>query len=394
MFTAIVIGADSDRAGILRELALRTGQLLVLRELAGYPSSYELARLLNTREPEVVILDLAAGQRAFESAAEVRERAHDAALIGYGCRPEQAALAQAVGFNSLIGDTVHVEDLVGAIDDAVHKSRGGVEPQLYSFLPAKAGSGATTVVCNLAATLAGPLEQKVLVIEADLRSGVLGVMLNVTPRHSVQELLPQASELDSFRWENAIVRAWDVHWLLTTRAIDARPPSWNEYYQVLNFARSRYDFILVDLPELINPATVEIVRRSQMVFSIATPELLALKMTEQRAAEVAHWGLPGARHGIVLNRTHGADLSPEEVARLLKRPVLRSLPNDYPAVRQAVMEGRPVRPDTRLGKAYLEFARHLAGGGEPAQASLSGVLKGLLKFRSQPAEVSPARRTS
>jgi len=43
-------------------------------------------------------------------------------------------------------------------------------------------------------------------------------------------------------------------------------PSWVNYYQMLLFAQKQYDFIVVDLPEVVNPATAELLSVAQRIF--------------------------------------------------------------------------------------------------------------------------------
>ncbi len=254
-----------------------------------------------------------------------------------------------------------------------------MEPALFSFLPSKAGSGASTVVLNTATALAEFYDKRVLVIDADLRSGILAIMLDVEPLGSLQTILSDTSQLGQLQWSQCVVPVHGVDYLLSSRSLDMALPEWLHYYQLLNFARQHYDAILVDLPELVNAATVEIVRRSAMVFPVCTPEIPSLRLTQHRCTELQRWNVPEERIGILLNRWHKTDPTPAEITRLLGRPVLKAFPNDYPALRAAVAAGSSVPFDSKLGGAFLEFAGKLVA--EPAVNRQSGIaerLRGML----------------
>ena len=168
-----------------------------------------------------------------------------------------------------------------------------------------------------------------------------------------------------------------VDFLLSSRSLESSPPEWAHYFRLLNFIRSRYDAILVDLPELVNPATVELVRRSRMVFPVCTPEIPSLKLTQQRCQELEHWQVEMGRVGVLLNRHEKGHPSADEIANLLARPVMKSFPNDYADVKAALGNGSPVAANTRLGRAFDEFAVQLVSGDVVKETTFAGRLKGI-----------------
>ena len=56
MFSALIFAAGPERVPYVRALAAATGQLQVLREFSSVPSAYELARLINTVDPDIVLM--------------------------------------------------------------------------------------------------------------------------------------------------------------------------------------------------------------------------------------------------------------------------------------------------------------------------------------------------
>ena len=107
-------------------------------------------------------------------------------------------------------------------------------------------------------------------IEADLNSGVLAVLLKATFHRSLLDALDKADELDYSSWTHCVVNKLGIDLLLADRS---KPfPSWSSYLHLLQFVKSRYDLIVVDLPEVVNDATAEIVRRSKYIFTVCTPE--------------------------------------------------------------------------------------------------------------------------
>ncbi len=378
MFNAVVIASNPSRCQSVRNAAAETGKVVVLRELEDYPTGPALARLLNTTEPDLLLLDFDAPEMALECLSlAVSLRTTCVLALGPETAIDSAArdprVAATVAFPPDVGT------LMKAIDEAIHHGRAPVEKNLLAFLPAKAGSGASTIVFNTAVALR-KLNRKVLVIEADLRSGVLSFMLNVTPGHSIQSLLWGAGEMDRFRVYNAVTKALDIDFLLSNRTWKGRFPLWDDYFRLLEAVKAHYDDVLVDLPELVNSGTREIVQRSRLVFPVSTPELLQLKLAQHRVQELLEWGVPEDRIRILLNRWHGGEAKPEDIGLLLRYPLDKVFPNDYPTLRAATLAGRPLPADSPLGTAFAEFALALTGAPvSPSEGSLSSRLRGLFR---------------
>lgn len=384
VFSTLILADEELAASQLHELARTSGVLEVVKVVTPIPNGYALARLVATFEPAVVLADLQTGASGFEVGAEIRQRVPKTVLFGMNATPGHIAMAQQVGFSALLPPGATSSDLRLELREAIHRILGGVEPNLYCFLPSKAGSGASTIVFNTACAIARSQDRRVLVIDGDLRSGVQALMLNETPRGTVETLLAQAPVLDTFVWENSICRAHGVDWILSGRRLDMPLPAWEQWFQVINFAKDRYDVILVDLPEVVNDATVEIVRRSRMVFTVATPEVLSLKLTQQRLSELKRWEIAEERIALMINRHHPTDPPPGDLAGTLKRPVFKAIPNQYAALKEAVLAGAPVNPASKLGKVFSELALALASPGattvEPVPAGWTGKLRGLLRM--------------
>lgn len=382
MFNAVVILGSAESAPVVRSLIAATAQVTVIRELTAPPGDYELARIVNSVLPDLIFIDLTGGQEALECMARARELAPAIPVIGLGCSPEARLLARHLGAAGLTAPDCSPDDLRAAIREAMASHHGGVEDHVFSFLPAKAGSGCSTIVLHTAISAAA-FGKRVLVIDADLRSSVMGLMLGVTPAGGTQAVLEAAANLDRFILRRNVAQVHGAEFLLSTRALDVELPEWIHYFQLLNFVRGSYDLILIDLPELINPATVELVRRSKKIFTVCTTELPSLKLTQQRLAELERLGLRLDRTGLLVNRATQSTPKPAKIEETLGCKVAHIFPNDYRVVSQAIQTATPLQPDTELARAIAAFATSLAGvecGPQPV--SLRSRLKGLLHLAS------------
>lgn len=379
MLTAVIFSLDAALADALRELIGRSRQIRLDKTITRPVQNYEAVRVVNTVDPDLVLLDFSAPEAAAEILAALSSNAPRVARLGMGRRQDvpDAVFALLQGW---LETPFRFSDVEAELVDAVRRHAGNQDRPFFTFLPAKAGCGATTAALHVADALANELGHPTLLVDADLRSGVVAVLLNVEPPRSLRDALINPADLQPSAWHDMVVRLEKLD-VLPARPEQGGPlPLWTDYFKLMQFAGPRYQAVVADLPELVNDATFELVRRSRRVFVVTTAELVALRLASQRLKELQSRGVADEQVAIVLNRWQKSDLSIEEVAGILKKPVAAVLPNDYRSVQKAALAGGIVNPETPLGKAYLEFAGRLWAGkdAEPARRPSMGGVKALL----------------
>jgi pilus assembly protein CpaE len=363
MLNAIVLSEDPAVGVAVQELASASRQVSVVKS-SERPNAtpYEIARLFNTYAPELTFIDLRDPAGSLALLQLIFGQDASAIVIGLGFklpaswrqRFEEYGLAEYLEF------PMSVEEFEQSVLRATRKVRPTVSEKLVAYLPAKAGSGSTTVAVNVAGGLA-KAGKNVLLLEADINSGVLSTMLNATPSVPIVNVLAQSSSLDATTWSAAVTHSAGMDMLLTDTATTRPLPTWVNYHQLLRFALSRYDYIVADLPEVINSATEEIVRSAHAVMVVCTPEMLSLTLTRRRLAELHQRDIPEDRIHVVLNRWHSTDISVDNIGKILKHKIAAVLPNDYRSVNSSVVESTLITEDSKLGRSLTAFARKLTG---------------------------------
>lgn len=358
---------------------MESGQLLPVAIENEIPRGAPLVKLFHGAHAEMVLLDFADPEAAVACVRSLHERQRELAIIAVGAGPMPDDEMGEAGVIASIDYPVEPAQLLSAVDRAVHLSRPSIEEKLVLFLPAKAGSGASTVLLHTATALATQLKKRVLVLEGDLRSGVLSVMLNADVHHGLAQALENVRDLDLLTINQIIQRADGVDWLFATPDKEPPLPQWLDYFLLLDKVRSYYDYVLADLPELVNVATKELVRRARMVCIVTTPEVLPLRLAKQRCAELGKWGVSEERTVVLVNRWHETDLTASDLTEHLGRPIGQVFPNDYKTLRAAVLNGKPAPPASEFARAATAFAERLTGEKAPEIPRPSG-LRSLLKF--------------
>lgn len=384
MFKAILLVHDESACVAIESLGHESNQVSFEKTLDRFPQAFELSKILNTHTPDLVFLDLGDWDSALAAAEDVRTLAPQTAIIGFGggWGAQKEAQCENAGITELLVSPVSLKKFQDCVDRAIHKMRGAVQENLVAFLPAKAGSGCTTIALNLAGYLADTsnrdsLSKKVLLIEGDLHSGVVSVLLGEKHPYSVLDALEDSGQLDYSQWSKYVLKSHGIDVLLCGRPKKSILPLWSNYHHLLAFAASRYDHILVDLPEVVNDATVEIVRRSKRVFVVCTPEMPSLALAPQRCEELRNRNIPAERIRVLLNRWHRGESSADEVEAIVKYPVSAVFGNDYVSVSNAARASAYVNAETKLGKSFTAFARTLAGAPDNASGFKLSFLKGL-----------------
>jgi pilus assembly protein CpaE len=368
VFAALVICPDEALLEAILRLAQQTGQVLVAKTLDHYPAPYELERLLSAGAPDVLFVELTDAVAAIGVARQTRRVSPATATVGVGgnWERETAGYREATGICALLPVPLSEGAFRDSLRRAVHAVSGDLQPGLFAFLPAKAGSGATVTALHVAGCLAEPLGRRVVLIEADLRSGVLQAVTQASPESEIQTVLANPGSLTRAQWLRFVARKHGVDLLLTNRLWKGPAPEWIGYHHLLEFVAAEYDFALVDLPELVNDATREVVRRAQCVCIVTTPELPALDLARQRSAELLERGVGRDRIQLIVTRWHNSDPGPEHFEKLLGHTVAAALSSDYPSLCKAIQAGELVPSSKALGKAYLTLAKAIAGIDDPA----------------------------
>lgn len=362
MLNIVVVGSDDIRLRLMQQAVVQLEKILPVRAFDRYPPAVELIRVIDTLSTEVILLDLDDREHALRLATAVHSERPQTPIVGVASNSEEYFDVSRTGVVITLSYPLMPSEVLGAIQTALHATNSIRQPKLFVFLPSKAGSGCSAVTLNTAAAMSN-LGKRVLLVEADLRSGALSVVLNHKPSGSIQDVLASIPEIDSFKWDRAITRLHGFDMLLSNRTAPKRLPDWTDYYSLIQFAAPRYDALLVDLPELVNPGTAELVRTARKVFLVCTQEILSLKLAEQRGLELAAWGVPTDSVGILINRWQNQELSRDDVERLLNHPVAAVFPNDYSGLRDSLLAGKPVIQSSKLGKAFKQFAGQLQKDG-------------------------------
>ena len=231
------------------------------------------------------------------------------------------------------------------------------------FLSAKGGCGATTIACHVAVELQRMTSQEMLLADFDLDTGIVGFLMKAKTPYTLLDAVQNIHRLDLSYWKALIsdgqakLDVIPAPVTVIKRSLDPEP-----FRQVLNFVQSVYTWIVADLGRNLNALSMKLLEDVDDVFVVVTLDLPALHQAKQIAQTLMDSGYSQNRLHLILNRMpRRADLTSEEVQKILGLPVYASLPNNYPELFEAYAHGTLLPSNSDLGQHLAKLAMKIAG---------------------------------
>jgi pilus assembly protein CpaE len=232
------------------------------------------------------------------------------------------------------------------------------------------GAGTTTIASNLAAGLMRK-GIKVLIIDADLQFGDLGVFLKIQSQSTLAELAPKVNDLDIEFFDSVVsTHESGLKVLLGPQRpemadeIEAIPDS---IARIIERVASDYDFIVVDTRCHLDNLLLAMTDIASKIVLVATPTLAGIKNAKFVLDLFERMDYPAEKVLFALNKvdedrnkTRGT-IATESIEKYLKRTADVRIPNAEPAILNAVNKGVPVvvvQRDRKQspGRELLDFA--------------------------------------
>ncbi len=254
-----------------------------------------------------------------------------------------------------------LREALGAVRQrlATHPIATFKQADLYTFLPAKPGTGTTTIAVSTSCALAEEYRARTLLLDCDVAAGTIQFLLKLGETASFVDALMHADNLDEDLW-GQMVGKWEKLEVLHAGRLDP-PPDLNpaNLQRLLSMARAQYEVICADLPSSLDPLSVALLRESRKILLVTTPEVVPLHMAASRMRHLVKLGLED-RVSLLLNRKAKSGVTDSEVASLVGVPVSFTFSNDYRGVQGAILSAAPLPYHSELGKSVLDLAHCLA----------------------------------
>lgn len=371
VFNAALICPDAKLAERFKAAVSQKQLVRLVDEDGSYPDSSRWTARLRQSRPDAVFIDVVSNpEKAIEL---ITLSAESPSLVVVGLLPGEDAnvilRALRAGASEFVSPPFD-EESIRAVASRVDRQRSSSSTQsnlrgkVAGFIAVKAGQGVTTVASNAAAGLAAS-DRRVLLIDFDTSAGTLSFCWRVTHTYSVLDALAHCDKLDDSLWSALITNRNGVDLLLGPEAPELPPLQSERYSQVVEFARSRYEMVLLDLSQAYGPAAKATLHECDHIFVVCNPELPSLHLTRKLIAYLEQEGFSRDQFSIVLNRlSRRGELSPQDMERVFNFPISKVLPADDATVHRALTAGKPVPENSALGREIRQLCKPLLGDGE------------------------------
>lgn len=346
--------------------ALDSGRMTdAVWSLPEYPELPGLEPLREAPSGCVLFLDFSDPIRARRIAVEL-DRAYplvSVVAVVDGATKDDVIDLMRLGIREVIGVPVSSSEVATALVRASSKlsqanTAGG---DIYAFLPARAGAGATTIAISTAAAAARISNQPTLFLDFDLRFGITSFLCKLDGRHSVQDALSVSAHLDENYWRNLVTRRQTLDILGSAPDELPREPRADQCATLLSSAQSHYGRIFADLPGALESYELETLNRAKEIFLILTSDMAGLHVAKRKSEALRQLHLADKVSALISQAEGRAKLPLGDIEKLLRLQVRFVFPKDEKAVGEAVMQGAAVRADSKFGAQIETIAKTIAG---------------------------------
>jgi pilus assembly protein CpaE len=367
-----LVASVDEPDDVARALRRHDVDVVVLHDALGTTPVLTLAREIAAGFPEVGLVLIAAEESPELLRAAMQAGLRDVVSLPLALERLEAGVRAAAQWSRSVRDRVSGEE----------SAASGLGGQLITVAGAKGGVGTTTVAVQLAlAAVRSAPGRPVCLVDFDLQTGDLRVMLDTPPRRSIADLVDVAAEITvrhlqetlySHRAGVRLLLSPDEGW----RAEDVTP---EVARNVLDAVRSRHALTIVDVGSTLSETTLAAVEAATSFVVVTTPDILALRGVRRLKDLLARVQARESDDTVVLlNRTsRKLEVQPEVARRVVGGTVAQTtIPADFPAFEPVVNTGAPERlTDQKVLSAFDQLAIELdamPGDEEPLAPARDG----------------------
>jgi pilus assembly protein CpaE len=263
-----------------------------------------------------------------------------------------------------------------AMDEATSRglARAGKPPhkgKLLLLYSPKGGTGCSTVATNLAIALEKITSKKVVVVDASLQFGDVGVLLNLQGQRSIADVVSKKDELDSMLMSAVLSPHPSGIQVLAAPPTPetAETISPEDIKGILEYLIADFDYVLMDTWSFLDDTVLGAMDLASRMLIVMTPEIPSIKSTKQFFELAEALRFPDSQIDLILNKVLPRDgIRPEQLETSIKHTVAAQLPYDPRGVRQATNQGLPIvmsEPGNPLSESFIALAQQEAALLEP-----------------------------
>ncbi len=231
-----------------------------------------------------------------------------------------------------------------ASSSAVDVQTAVTEGNVIAVYSPKGGSGCTTVAINTAVSLAKN-NYRVVLVDASLQFGDVAVMLNMKNMTNVTDIVQRMNELDPELIGTVVqVHQSGVHVLLAPpRPEMADMVNEENLRATVEMLRQMYDYVIIDTTSSLNDITLSLLDVADRILLVTQQNLPSLKNISRFFDLCESLEYQSTKVWLVVNRgSSKSGISVKDISKILKRPIIMSIPSADAIANVAADQGVPI----------------------------------------------------
>lgn len=258
-----------------------------------------------------------------------------------------------------------------------------IKSSVITVFSTKGGVGKTTIASNLAVGIARSTKKKVALIDLDLQFGDIAIMLNVTVKNTISDLIKEFSQMDRELMEDYLVTHFSGVRVLPAPV----KPEYAEYItsshleKIVSLLKEHYHYIIIDTSASFHETVLAALDMSDRILFVSTLDLPTIKNIKSGLDIMESLHYPKEKIKIILNKaSEQFGIKYKDFENTLKYPIWSYIPEDSQTVITSANKGFPfvmTRSETRVAKAIMGMCSELANekksiNAKPAAKKLFG----------------------
>ncbi len=261
-------------------------------------------------------------------------------------------------------------------------ARGAVVTSIYA---PKGGCGKTSVAANLAALLSAEMHQRVCLLDLDLESGDIQLIMALPTGRSVLDLENLADSIDATALTSVMIPHSSGTYVL---AAPQRPeqaagvtPALIE--QILSVAVTMFDHIIIDCPPYATEHVLAVLDRTDHLGLVCTPDAASVKNTAISLELFAELNFKGSIDLIVNRAGERVGITSADISVALDQEVICAIPHsvDMPLATNLGQILALSHPEHVVTNAIRSFAYRIAPDAAAAQPAIAAARQSAAKRR-------------
>jgi pilus assembly protein CpaE len=269
-----------------------------------------------------------------------------------------------------------------------HRHEGVHEKIVCSLVSVSGGVGVSHLSLNLGLAMHRLFERRTAIVELDLQSAALAVLLNQDPEHTITELADPSSSVDSLRLESVLCKHESgLYWLAAPKRIEeAELISAATVEATLKVLRELFDVVLIDCGTHLSESSIVAWERSDHLLYVVDQTVTAIRSAQRFLGLFQRLGITDVQPSFVLNRyLASSPITQERIETALGQAIYAVLPRDDKSCGELQVTGEDlwkIRTAGALREKFEGLARKIYGAAaepdaQPRRSLLGKLLRGL-----------------